>query len=256
MGINVPGNAVAYNQQLNFTPSIGNRSPKEGPGGISCEVDWGSMGGPDNVVSFNLQQGSGEQTLPFTQIVSLAIDNSLCDADIQFIFTDTATTVTIPGGTPWAVVNVNTRSLSFFLSSPGANAEDITRFQILNYLAPPIVINAEPEQQTAGVDAIDAATAATTMIVPADVDGTLQNISIFFASASGAGGGGNWTLQDGNTPPNIIAKGDATNGTSTLVLNLSGLKIPFVDGLDFIVGAGTSLVGQFTVNAFYSVPKV
>ena len=110
MPVTVPP-AINYPSPLLSQPDRYMQVPPEGARMIPCEIDWGTMGSGGTLItsmSINLQNNS---TKTFTQICSLAVDNSACCSDVQFVFPDTAETMTIPAYTPKCIVPVFTKAL-------------------------------------------------------------------------------------------------------------------------------------------------
>src|SRR4051812_21854302 len=119
-----------YPSPLVAVPSLMQDEPKEGRKQVPCEILWNIMGGTTKCIAFNLKNNA---TLEISQISTLKVDNSQSAADVTFIFPDTSDTVTIPAGTPLAVVPVFSNAVQFYVSAPAALVGDVTRFQILNY---------------------------------------------------------------------------------------------------------------------------
>lgn len=255
MSITVPP-AVNYQSPLIAVPCRTLNVPKEGNKMISCEVDWSTMGGSENAVSFNLQNNA---TLEFSQVIALQVDNSLCGSDIQFIFPDTSTTTTIPAFSPYSIVEVFTNQTMFYLYAAGAEAEDISRFSILNFLPPPISISVTPEQNAVVVSGIAGQTVGDTALVGPTISGTVETIQVF-GSILGESSTKQvaWNIQDGNGK--VIAgcsnnaNGDETNYNS-IITDLQDIRIRFQDGLTFNILASNIAAGSiFSVNLFYRTP--
>lgn len=253
MPISIPA-ATNYPSGLVAIPSRVLSDPREGNKSIPCEVDWNIMGGVNQSLYFNLQNNA---TLEFSQIVALKVDNSQCGADVQFIFPDTNETVTIPAYTPDAIVEVFTNQTQFYLIALGAIATDVTRFQILNFLPPPVVVPVSTEQRTAVVGAISAGAAAATQIIPTTINGTLENLSVQFGvSNPAADSNAIATFTDGTGKliarcPAFVRTGVPANAT---LLNLTFAAVRFSGGISCTVSGLLIAGGEFDVNAYYRIP--
>lgn len=256
MAIVVPGVAKNYQSPVNWIQSKWGKEPPEGRGSVPMEIDWGVMGGPNNVVSINLQNNS---ILPISQIGGFTVDNSSCGADIQFIFTDTAETITVPAYTPKAIIPVNSNSLQFYVSSPNAIATDVTRFAALNFTPAPLAVPVTEELDVAVFDNIAVvAGAGNTQVVPAGVNGSIEGGYIQHQLNSAASGTVTWTLQDGESTPLVIAGGQdsvpASNVSGTS-WSLQKGRVRFQNGLKFVwTAAGTAAGSAMAVNLYYRTP--
>jgi len=229
-----------------------NLPPKEGPRLIACEIDWGTMGGPNNCVNLNFQNNA---TLEFSQVSALCVDNSNSGADVVFIFPDTNTTCTIPSYTPYAIVEVFTNQLQFYVYASTAQPNDITRFDILNYVPPPVVVPTSQEQNFASATGIDMGTAST-QLVPTSVSGTLEAAYIYLSMAATNTGGGSWALEDGNN--NIIAQGaiqvSSGNKIDITLFQNTDMRVRFQNGLKMVCSQTAVLGGQISANLYYRTP--
>lgn len=252
MQIVVP-NAVNYQSPLIAVPSRLLSEPREGRKQVPCEIAWGDMA-PDGCMLLNLGNNA---TLEFSQVIALKVDNSLCGATVTFVFPDTGDTVAVPAYSPNTVIEVFSQQTQFYVVAAGPISGDITRFQILNFLPPPISISVSTEQQTAIVSGISAAAAGNTQIVPAGVNGTLQALEIHFGVANAAAdSNADIQILDGNGK--LIAQGvafvkNATSSLTTLV-SLQDIAVRFENGLIATVGGLLIASGQFNVNAYYRLP--
>lgn len=230
--------------------AVCNRAPAEGDYLITCECDW-LVSPPGNAVQFSV---SGNSPVALSQIVALAVDNSLSGADVQFIFSDSGFKLTVPAHNQ-VVSPVLTNALTFIASSPSSQIGDVTVFQILNFLPPPIPIAPSVAQNIGSVAGITTANGSTA-IVPATVSGTLNSISISFnLSGVSAAGAMQITLRDG-TGKNLwtgeISVQAAPTEINPIVLN--GLSIRFVNGVNIVVG-NSNIVGGFIIaNVYYTTP--
>lgn len=254
MSMTVPP-AVNYQSPLvSFPTRWQNEKPTEGPRQIPCEIDWGSMGGANNCLNINIQNNAVQN---FSQIVALKVDNSLSGADVQFIFTDMNDTVTIPAYES-AVVPVFTGQTQFFVSAPNAQSEDITRFQILNCLPPPIAIAPSSAQDVLASAAI-ALTVGTTTLLASTVSGTIEGVNI---SASVRNPGGTWGLQftyrDGTGTILWVAEmvGESGVSATAILAAMAPVHIRFQGGITLaITGTAPGGDGGFvTTNMPYRTP--
>jgi hypothetical protein len=262
MAIVVPGVAVNYPSPVVAVKINFGNEPSEGRYQIPYEIDWGSMGGTSKVVGVNLQTAGG--TKQITQVCALHVDNSQSGADVQFVFTDTQETYTVPAYSPNALFPVFTRSTNFYVISQidGELVEttDVTRFSIFNFVPPPVVIPTSPEQDSSSVNNIATAASSTTVIIPAGTNGTINSALVSFTSGgSGLGGGGvqNWTLSDGSSTPRVIAAGQMAGGASSswnvILFNQTGINLRFNNGLNFTL-SGAAFGGTWAVNVGYRQP--
>lgn len=258
MPLTVPA-SVNYPTKLVAVPSLMQDEPKEGRKQISVEVDWQTMGGTANSVSFNLQNNA---TLEWTQISTLKIDNSNCGADITFVFPDTSDTISVPAYAPYVLVPVFSNGKSFYAIAPNAVDGDITRFQILNYEVDPTNIptatGQEPAFNSSAPLILMSAGAASAQIIPAGVSGTVTGIYIgavvdttsVATSVTAALVDG-----DGNTLGRYMNALDASQGFNGTVFAMSNLDMRFSDGLQFNQGPGNDIpdgnVKNWTVYVFY-----
>lgn len=229
--------AKNYVAPLVSVPSPLLRVPKEGNKQIAVEVDWATMGGSGNCVNFNFSNNS---TIEFSQICSLKVDNSQCGSDIQFIFPDTTDTVTIPAYSPSVVVPVFTHAQQFFCVALAEEPQDITRFQILNYLPPPIAVPTSTAQNISSNGGIVLAQ-STTQVVPASMSGTLQAIQ-FGVSVVNASSlwNKNITLVDGGgtTLFTTDVGGPAAGNVIEQIANFAPVNIRFKNGISMVIGPG------------------
>ena len=264
MAITVPGTAVNYPNALlavglNNACLPGGQTPYNGPQCVPVEINWGTMGGASKVVGFNLGNAGG--TRAFTQIAALRVDNSNSGAEVEFLFTDTQETYTVPAYEPYALFPIFTKALQFYVVS-ALNGEivetnDTTRFTLFNFVPPPVVVPAGAEQNSSSASNISSATASTTLVA-AGVNGTLENASVFFAANFANSGMGTWTIQDGSGTPKIIAQGTIQGSSGDKVnlqlLNMPNLATRFTNGLYFTSTQTAVLGGTYSANVFYRTP--
>lgn len=255
--------AVNYPGPLVMVKDRYKANPVEGFNMVPADIDWGTMGGADHCVEINLQVNA---TLNFSQICALVVDNSDCACDIRFVFPDTGVTVTIPAYSPYDVYPVFTNNVQFYVQA-GLNGQvvqstDQTRMSIHNSVPPPISIPTTEAQQFASVASIDAATAATTTIIPAGTNGRLEDVDIFgtVAVQSNPYRTFVWKLKDNASTPNVFAQGtvaafQANAQNISQIYNMNGLARTFVDGLYLeIVSTNLDAQGTLSVNVGYRSP--
>lgn len=255
MSLQVPS-AVNYPSPLNYVRWAMKSPAPEGNAYISCEVDWATMGGASKAVTFNLQQNA---TQGFSQIVALVVDNSQCGADIQFIFTDSGDTLSVPAYSPKIICPVFTASRTFYLLSALDSQEvltsDVTRFLICNFVPPPIAVPTSLEQSIAAVGGISMATASTPL-VPGTVSGTLESLFLSLGVNAANSGDGTWAVLDGNGV--LIAEGaisvSSGNKVNLTLCNLSNIRVRFANGL-FVACTESAVLGAtIAANAYYRTP--
>ncbi len=144
MPISIPP-AIKYPNPLASLPDYWqqDRPPVEGPRQIPVEILWGTMGGSGSqkCIAFNGYGGGQGSANAFSRINALSVDNSACGCDVQFIFTDTSQTITIPAYSPYIVIPVFTNRVDFYVLTKGTVlSDDQTRFSVHNTLPPPIAV--------------------------------------------------------------------------------------------------------------------
>jgi hypothetical protein len=248
--------SVNYPSPQVFQPDILGRSPPEGQGHIQYEIDWGSMGGADNNVTC---QPNNNPATPnqISQICALAVDNSYSGADVQFIFPDTGFTFTVPAYESGIIEPVFTRSLFFYVYSPMAEAEDITRFLVLNYVPPPAVLPQTKTAETEVFNDIPNDGSTTTQIIANTIDGSILGLDIFVTCADASAGFSNeYILEDGNS--NTIAGFQVAapiNGNiNATMVRYSDCRIRFQGGLKLVGAGGGTAYGHISVNVLYRTP--
>jgi hypothetical protein len=267
MAIVIPGNAVNFPQALlavglkASTVPVG-QTPINGPQCIPVEVDWGTMGGTDKIVGFNIGNAGG--TRSFADLCAIQVDNSQNGADIEFIFTDTQTTYTVPAYEPYALFPIFTKALQFYcvsqIDGELVEATDITRFTLFNFVPPPVVLPASQEQDTSAVSAI-AGAVGTTAVIAAGINGTINVVYVNYASPFGglpAAGEMTWKLVDGSGK--VLWTGQMGGGISSawnvILANLSGVAFRFQNGINLVqtLAGGAAIGGAFNVVLGYRQP--
>jgi hypothetical protein len=247
-----------YQQPMNSVPALFGSDPPEGPRLVPIDINWQTMGGPNQCVSVNLYGGA---PATISQIVALSVDNSGCAADVQFLFPDTGQTYTVPAYQPNATFPVFTNSTQIYVLAIGSvGAADDTRFAILNTMPPPVALPLSSPQLSAIFNNIPVAS-GTTAILPPAVNGRIEAMTVsfqFVATACNV----QWILEDSETPtPKILAGGQAAaspianDNLFYLAYSQSNLNIRFFGGVNFamtITGSGTGATA--TVNVYYRSP--
>lgn len=244
---------TTYQAPLIAVPGWWNARPVEGDRIIGCEIDWTAPGtGAGLCVQVSV---SAFSPVEFSRIAAIAVDNGRNGSGVEFLFPDTGQTLSVP---PYGqgTFPVYTNAKTFYVLSPQAGAGDVTTFGICNSVPPPVAIEAAEITSQAVVAGISTSVAASTVLIPAGITGTLTGFSITVGYQAGAGvqtaglylrdGSGN-NLWAGN--PNVGA-----NAVGNVVYSLSGLDLRFYNGLNLIVAAGTNLTGSAAASIYYSVP--
>ena len=227
-----------------------NSAPAEGDKFITAEIDW-LVTTTQQAVQFAV---SANSPVAFSQIAALAVDNSRSGADIDFVFSDSGFVLTVPAHNQ-LVAPVFTNGLMFYVVAPAAVAGDVTTFQVLNSVPPPVAWSPAIEQNHANVAGIPISN-GTTAIVNPPINGTLNTISISVEVNEGATAGvAQLNLNDGQG--HALWAGTinaAANAVQTFPFNVTGLSLRFFNGINLVVG-GSSLTGGLTiVNVYYSTP--
>ena len=257
MTITVPP-TVPYQSPLNPIPTYladatGN-PPPEGCQLVPCEIDWGTMGGANNACSLNVQNN---QTLNFSRICALKVDNSQCGSDVLFIFPDTSEVLTIPAYSPATIFTVFTNMTQFSVSAPNAESEDVTRFILLNFVPFPASVGVSTEQETAVFGNIAATGAASTQLVPAGINGRVEAVFVAFQIPTGGGDIAQFVIEDGNG--NVIVGGQVQSSAGGAMnptpISINPMLVRFFNGLKFvIVSSDLPATSTASVNVLYRTP--
>lgn len=250
--VNYPSPLVPIHSNMQDEPKVRQQVP--------AEIDWGTAGfivpGGGNCVAFN---GTFQGYEDFEQFATLVVDNSLCDADVVFYFSDATMTITVPANTAYAVVPVMSNSLSFWVSSPNALVGDITRFLMVNYPVSPTTLEPTLETAVATSTGIVLAIPSTTQIIAAGISGRLQDLFVTATWGGNTAQGSNLTIQDGNG--NILINQwtldfpAAGFGVSDIIIDLSNLDWRFKNGLQAILTvSGGPAAGGLNIAANYIKP--
>ena len=263
----MPLTIPAFVQYQGVTPilrGLWNQKPPEGDRFISAEIDWAMVFGSFlpliKCVQFAL---SGNSPVALSQIVALAVDNSRCGADVQFIFPDSGFTFTVAAHNQ-VVMPVFTNALTFYCNAPNAAGQpgvlagsDVTVLQILNSMPPPIPLVAAIAQNHASATSVCEFVVSAGTLVASSVNGTLNNLSLSLdAVVTGASGTIQITLNDGasgllwETFMTI-----ATTAGTNYPINVTGLNVRFVQGIVLNVGPTTLSAGsKLAINCYYTTP--
>jgi hypothetical protein len=256
MPFSVP-NAVNYSSPLNAVPLDWTSPPVEGAKGIQCQITWSTtQSGANKAVYVNCQNNA---TLNFSKIRAIIVDNSANGADIQFIFPDTETTVSVPAYTPYAIIPVFTNQTQFYLVSPNAETTDATKFTILNTAPPPIAVPTTQEQNffTTAPKNVTAAS-GTVQLIPATVSGTLEAINISgYIYGSASAGSVTFSITDGLS--HTLYNGKMASGVSTmhniLLVDQTDLRLRFQNGLSLSwTTANAPTDAYLSTNLYYRQP--
>jgi hypothetical protein len=253
----MPLTIPAFTQYQAPTPplrGLWNQKPPEGDRFISAEIDWGTLGGtpPYACVQFQL---SGNSPVALSQIVALSVDNGRCGSDVSFVFPDSSFTLTIPAHNQ-GVYPVFTNALMFYAVAPNAATGDVTVFQALNSMPPPIPLSPSAFQNHSTAAGLGLATNTNTQLIPIGTSGTVNAISIAGQGVAGASAGSvSFTLIDGQ---GHVVWGDnlyvPASTTSPFNFSFSGLNVRFVNGLQFQITGTTLTGGSVTANVYYTTP--
>lgn len=249
-----------YGSPLIAFPSFVLNEPTEGRKFVSCEIPWtDDFAGTGKSVLVDMQFNA---TLAFSQITALQIDNSQCGSDIQFVFRDTGEVVTIPAYSPYDLVPVltNNRAMTVTALGPVVLDTDVTRFQILNHLPPPVTVSTSDEQNIIATNSI-AFVPSTTALLPATVNGRMEFAQIILANKGSAEDFKfTVTITDGSAGPRVLGRTQVnlanTNGFNGIILDLQSTRLRFSSGLNLVIAAvtGTLAEGTLSVNVGYRRP--
>lgn len=234
-----------------------NIAPPEGDRFITCEIDWGSMGGPDNCVQVQLTSNSPVQ---FSQIAAINVDNSLCGSDVQFLFPDSGALLVVPAYNQ-GLYPCFTNALQFFVTAPaagsGSGSADRTIFQVLNSLPPGFIAIQPIQLQTStSAQSVSLGANSTQPLIAPPSDGTLTGFNIVATgTATGSPSTATIKLEDGTG--RVLWAGSVTfeaNQSASVPIAITGLRQRFYDGLYLVIGAATTTGATASVNVYYTVP--
>jgi hypothetical protein len=230
-----------------------NKTPPEGERFVSGEIDWTSGGAPNRAVQVSL---GGNSPVAISQIIAIAVDNSRCGADVQFIFSDSGFVLNIPTHIQ-GVYPVFTNALNFYIVSSGSNSGDITAWTVLNSMPPPLSIQPTATQQNIVSPSIPLTANSSTQVIPTTVSGTLTAIDINPVLTAGASAG--------SVTISLVGGGGQThwsrtysvpaNSTISPSTTLTGLATHFWNGMTLVVSGSTGITaGNVYANLYYTVP--
>jgi hypothetical protein len=225
-----------------------NKAPAEGDMFATFEIDWMITTQQRAVqIAFN-----ANSPVAFSQIAALAVDNRRSGYDVDFVFPDSNFTVTVPAYTQ-TIFPVFTNAMMFYaVAAEGVVAGNVTVFQVLNSIPPPLQLNPTAMQTANAVNAVQLHNGATAQVIPPGISGTLNGflITINFAQTLGA----TLELIDG---AGTVLWADGTAGTTgnSQIIQISGLHVRFVNGVQLVVsGVSVPDQAQANVNLFYTTP--
>jgi hypothetical protein len=237
-----------YQQPLIPLRGLWNAAPAEGDRFVNCEIDW-LVTTKGQAVQFSL---SGNSPVALSQIVALAVDNSRSGADVAFVFPDSGSELVVPAHN-LGVFPVFTNALMFYAVAAGAAAGDVTIFQVLNSLPPPIPIAVSGAQNLGSLTEAALGNAVVPLIA-APINGTLNTLSIsVYVETTTPNAIASIALVDGqgrNLWTQVIV---AASGDQNLIFNLSGLALRFRGGVNVVIAEST-LTGGLSANVYYSSP--
>jgi hypothetical protein len=230
-----------------------NNPPTEGDFFVNAEIDWLTNTSGLNAVQIAL---AGNSPVAFSQIVALSVDNGRCGCDVQFVFPDSGFVLQVPAYNQ-GVYPVLTNALMFYVVALGSiAASDVTVLQVLNSMPPPVAIQPALEQSITGSAQVALSVNASTVLVPAPQAGTIEAFNMNFTVNQTVNGACGVALRDGLG--NVLWQSEisaAANVVSTLPISLSGLRLRFANGLNFVVTATSLTGGSFaSVNVYYGQP--
>jgi hypothetical protein len=247
--------SLPFNDPLAYVPLDTYKEPNEGRKSVPIDLLWSNaINKSVTAFAINLQNNA---TLEISKISGLVVDNSLCGSDIDFIFPDSSTTITIPAYAPYTVLAIHSNQRQFTVKARAPINGDETFMQVLNFAPPPVAVPITVQQKTAASGSINITGAGNTQIVAAGINGTLQGLNVSFANPKPAGAfNAAFTLQDGAGV--ILWKGnlalDATSpGLSGELVSINGLNARFINGLVLTQG-GVGSNGTLDINVYYIIP--
>ena len=247
MPLNIPA-FDQYQQPLVPLRGLWNTAPREGDRYVNAEIDW-LVTTKSNAVQFSL---SGNSPVTLSQIVALAVDNSRCGADCDFVFPDSGFVLTVPAHNQ-VVTPVFTNALMFYATSAGAIAGDTTILQILNSMPPPIPIAPSSAQNHAAITGVNPGN-GTTVLIPAGINGTLNVLSMTIGVAAPPTFNLNVNLVDGAGHILWVNNFGGSAAPQEFEVNLANLSVRFVNGLNLVINFSTATTGSIVANAYYSTP--
>lgn len=256
--LSVPAGAVNYQGSL-----LPNRVPmrmkpqNNAPDTIvAFGINWSTDGGAANAVHVDMGAGG---VMPISQISAMYIDNTGSNVDVQFLFIDTQTRVTVPAKSS-ELVPISTNLVDFYVVASGAGAGDQTFANVFNFLPPPVALN-ETNIASAppgvGVFNWSITSTHTVQVAAATLNGIITGMNIFIDNFVGGAAGGTitWLLQDGGG--NRLAGGElfapaGVTQANLLIFTQSNMSLPFHGGIQAVITlTGTAPAsGQMTANIY------
>lgn len=237
---------VQYQSPIVPLRGLWNNRPPEGDYFVNVECDW-LVSPPGNAVQF---QFAGNSPVALSQIAALCVDNSRCGSDVAFIFPDSGWQLVVPANDQ-VIAPVFTNALMFYASAPSSRAGDVTIFQVLNSIPPPIPIQGALSQNSQTAVGIPL-TNGNTQIIPTSVSGTLNGFQLTIAYNEAAASALNIILFD--------SVGELWGGSfilpageGTLPISQTGLNLRFRGGVYVAINSSTA-TGSLVVNLYYVTP--
>jgi hypothetical protein len=242
---------VQYQAPLYPIAGRWNRPPPEGDKFIALEIDWGVTVPQGLAVQVALNSGPVE----FSQIVAVSVDNGRNGGDVSFIFPDTGRQLTVPAYAQ-GVYPVFSSALTFYVVSEASATGDVTQFEILNSMPPPVSVLPSQEQSHASVSGLDLHTNGTTTLVPPPTTGTIQGLVLAIAGSAATAGVADFVLQDGTNAVVWHQTITIPVGVYQQTIPMSGLRLRFYNGLFAVLSLSTVPAGaaNMSINLYYSTP--
>lgn len=235
-----------YQQPLFPLRGLWHHRPDEGDRYLNVEIQW-LVTTRVTAVQFSL---SGNSPVSLSQIVALAVDNSRCGVDVDFIFPDSGFILTVPAHNQ-LIAPVFTNALMFYASAPNAQIGDVSVIQILNSMPPPIPIEPSSAQNIAIAAAANLGAANVVQLVPAITSGMMNAFQIVTAVTTA--GSTTFYFIDGNGL--VIWEGQfPTYAVGAVPITMTDMAVRFARGLQFVVTNVVGLVGIANVNVYYRTP--
>lgn len=237
---------VQYQQPVVPLRGLWGTAPPEGPYFVNFTLDWGSLAQP--AVQFSL---SGNSPVALSQIVALAVDNSRCGSDVDFLFPDSGFVLTVPAHNQ-LISPVFTNALMFYAIASGAGVNDLTVFQALNGMPPPIPIQPSEVMNHVSETGIPLHQTSNAIIpvLAAPTSGLLTGFSISWGSSTDTNPSTNLELIDGTSK--ILWAG--TINTTQGQINVNPLNVRFSQGISLGILGSDYSSGTIFVNLYYTSP--
>lgn len=238
---------VQYQAPVIPLRGLWNNPPLEGDRFATFEVAWGITTGEFNAVQIAV---AGNSPVAMSQIVALNVDNSRSGADIQFLFPDSGAVLVVPAYNQ-GLFPIFTNALTFYVSAPTAVPGDLSVFQVLNSIPPPVAVNPSVIQDVASESGIPLLTTGNTYstIIPAPINGLITGFNISWQS-SDAGASSNLVLQDGQG--RIIWAGAITGPWGNITV--SPINVRFALGVVLGILGSDYSNGTIFCTIYYTTP--